>query len=68
MKKRKLTYTFHNPNPLDVTVDYVLKILIEANAPKVEQAIRAAADAAAQADADAQDSTAEDNNKKEDSA
>ena len=37
MKKRKLNYRFHNPNTAEVTADYLLKILIEANASKVEQ-------------------------------
>lgn len=40
MKKRKLNYRFHNPNTAEVTADYLLKILIEANASKVEQAIQ----------------------------
>ena len=35
---------FHNPNTAEVTADYLLKILIEANASKVEQAIQEAAD------------------------
>lgn len=39
MKKRKLNYRFHNPNPLDVTADFLLKVLIEVNAEKVEKAI-----------------------------
>lgn len=39
MKKRKLSYRFHNPNPADVTADYILKVLIEANEAKVEEAI-----------------------------
>ena len=33
----------HNPNTAEVTADYLLKILIEANASKVEQAIQEAA-------------------------
>lgn len=40
MNKRKLNYRFHNPNPADVTTDFLLKMLIEANAGKVEQAIQ----------------------------
>ena len=44
LKKRKLNYRFHNPNTAEVTADYLLKILIEANASKVEQAIQEAAD------------------------
>ncbi len=46
MKKRKLNYRFHDPNPAAVTADYILKIFIEANAGKVEAAVREAADAA----------------------
>lgn len=44
MKKQKLNYQFHNPNPADVTADYILKVFIEVNEKKVEQAIRTAAD------------------------
>lgn len=43
MKQRKLNYRFHNPNPEAAAADYILKILIEANAGKVEQAIQEAA-------------------------
>ena len=43
MKKRKLNYRFHDPNPAAVTADYILKIFIEANAGKVEAAIQRAA-------------------------
>lgn len=43
MKKRKLNYRFHNPNPAAETADYLLKILIEANTEKVQSAIREAA-------------------------
>ena len=39
MKKRKLNYRFHNPNTAEATADYILKILIEANKGKVDQAI-----------------------------
>ena len=45
MKKCKLNYRFHDPNPAAVTADYILKIFIEANAGKVEAAIQNAADA-----------------------
>ena len=45
MKKCKLNYRFHDPNPTAVTADYILKIFIEANAGKVEAAIQNAADA-----------------------
>ncbi len=44
MKKRKLNYQFHDPNPAAVTADYILKIFIEAHARKVEAAIQEAAD------------------------
>lgn len=46
MKKRKLNYRFHNPNPAAVTADYLLKILMEANTKKVQSAIQEAANAA----------------------
>lgn len=39
MKKRKLNYRFHNPNMAEVTADYLIKILIEANSEKVEKAV-----------------------------
>ena len=35
---------FRSPNPADVTADYILKVFIEVNERKVEQAIKAAAD------------------------
>lgn len=41
MAKRKLNYRFHNPNPVEVTADYILKVMIEVNTEKVEKAIRA---------------------------
>lgn len=40
MKKRKLNYQFHDSNPAEVTADYILKILIEANRGKVEEILR----------------------------
>lgn len=43
MKKRKLNYRFHDPNPADVTADYILKVFMEVNEKKVEQAIKTAA-------------------------
>lgn len=42
MKKQRLTYQFHNPNTAEATADMLLKVLIEANAGKVERAIREA--------------------------
>lgn len=44
MKKKKLNYRFHNPNTVEETADFLLKIFIEANAGKVERAIREAAE------------------------
>lgn len=44
MKKQKLNYRFHNPNPAEVTADYILKVFIEVNERKVERAINAAAE------------------------
>ena len=43
MKQRKLNYRFHNPNSAEDTADFLCKILIEANAGKVERAIEEAA-------------------------
>ena len=44
MKKRKLNYRFHDLNTAEIAASYLLKILIEANTPKVEQAIQQSAD------------------------
>lgn len=41
MKTQKLNYRFHNPNPADVTADYIIKVFIEVNEKKVEQALQA---------------------------
>ncbi len=43
MKKTKLNYRFHDPNPADVTADFLLKLLIEVNTEKVERVIEEAA-------------------------
>ena len=40
MKKRKLNYIIHNPNTVEDTANYLLKVLIEANESKVETAIQ----------------------------
>ena len=39
MKQRKLNYRFHNPNSAEDTAEFLCKILIEANAGKLERAI-----------------------------
>ena len=38
--KRKLNYRFHNPNPVEVTAEYILKVMIEANVEKVEKVLQ----------------------------
>lgn len=40
MKKIKLKYHFHDPNPPDKAADYILKVLIEVNVQKAESAIK----------------------------
>lgn len=49
MKQRKLNYRFHDPNPA-AAADYILKVFMEVNAGKVEQAIREAANELSDAD------------------
>ena len=43
MKQRKLNYRFHNPNSAEDTAEFLCKLLIVANAGKVERAIEEAA-------------------------
>lgn len=40
MAKRKLNYRFHNPNPQDVLERQLLRICVDANMKKVEEAVR----------------------------
>ena len=42
VKKRKLNYRFHNPNPEADTAEYILRVFVEANMGKAEQVIRSA--------------------------
>ena len=42
MQKRTLNYRFHNPNPAEKTADVLIKLFVEVNRPKVEDAIRQA--------------------------
>lgn len=42
LKQRKLNYRFHNPNSAEDTANYLCKILIEANAGKVERVLQEA--------------------------
>lgn len=44
MKKRKLNYHFHNPNPAEATADYILDIFLETDQEKVQLAIQEATD------------------------
>ena len=39
MKKQKLNYRFHNPNPIDVFAEHLLRILVESNELKVKKLI-----------------------------
>ena len=40
LAKRKLNYRFHDPNPVEVTAEYILKVMIEAYAEKVEKVLQ----------------------------
>ena len=42
MKRTKLNYCFHNPHSAEDTADFLCKLLMEANAGKVERAIEEA--------------------------
>ena len=44
MSKRKLNYRFHNSNDPEEMAEYILKIFIEVNQPKVERALQEALD------------------------
>ena len=44
-QQRRLNYRFHDPNPPGVAAEYILSVLLEANAGKAEAAIRAEAEA-----------------------
>lgn len=46
-KSKKLNYRFHDPNPPEVTAEYILKVFIDVNKPKVERAVREAKERAA---------------------
>lgn len=43
MNKTKLNYRFHNPNSPEETANFLCKILVDVNTPKVEEAIKKAA-------------------------
>lgn len=42
-KIHKLNYRFHNPNSAADTAEYILRVFVEANMGKAEQAIQSAA-------------------------
>ena len=42
MKETKLTYSFFNPNTVEDTANYLLKLFVEVNQRKVDEAIRRA--------------------------
>ena len=50
MKKQKLNYRFHNPNTAEVTADYILKVINEVNAKKVERVMQEVAEKSAEGD------------------
>jgi hypothetical protein len=43
MKKKTLTYRFHDPNPPAVTAEFLAKLFVEVNADKVRKALLEAA-------------------------
>ena len=42
LKQPKLKYHFHNPNAPEVSAEYLLKILMQVNAVKAENAVKSA--------------------------
>ena len=40
LKRPKLTYTFHNPNTVEATADFLVKLFVEVNQPKLEEILR----------------------------
>lgn len=40
MARKKLKYRFHNPNSVEATADYILKVFIEVNGRKVDKILR----------------------------
>ncbi len=54
--KHKLSFHFHNPNTPEDTVEYITKILTQANLPKLEKAIRDSKDQNTSENIDAEES------------
>ena len=46
VEKQKLTFRFHNPNPVEASAEYILRVLIEVNKPKLEKALQEASNKA----------------------
>ena len=46
MADKTLNYSFYNPNTVEDTADFLLKLFVEVNRPKVDAAIRRAAETA----------------------
>ena len=46
MADKTLNYSFFNPNTVEDTADFLLKLFVEVNRPKVDAAIRKAAETA----------------------
>ncbi len=44
MVKCKLKYTFHNPNSVEKTAEVLVKLFVEANKPKVDEAVKSLAE------------------------
>lgn len=44
MAKQKLNFKFNNPNSVEDTTEMLLKLFIEATKPKVDEAIKKAAE------------------------
>jgi hypothetical protein len=42
---KKLNFRFHNPNPPELSCEYIIRILVEANQKKLDQALCAASEA-----------------------
>jgi len=40
LKKQKLTYRFHDPNPEGMVADYILELFMEVDEERVEQAMK----------------------------
>lgn len=45
MSRTKLNFRFHNPNSAEETAEYITKLFIEVNQPKVERLIQDALEA-----------------------